>query len=104
MSKQLANLRPTPATQAANVLKAWVVRDEDAFHREIGQTFECCAAEATGFEDENLELLRAVAGSLRERPMNSEYEPMVHLCIDLLIHLAGHSGTDWAACGAEMRA
>ena len=98
MSKPVSTSGTTPAVQAANVLRAWIVRDEAAFHREIGRTFEFCSSGSTGFDDENFELLRAVAGSLRGRSLDSDCEPMVHLCINLLIHLAGHCWSDSAVC------
>lgn len=88
MSKPVANSSPDPAVQAANVLKAWVYCDESAFRREINNTVALCS-EASMREDEHLELLRAIAESLRHKPLDSSSEPMVHLCIELLVHLAG---------------
>jgi len=87
MSKRFAT-PPNPAAQAASVLKAWVYCDEAAFRREINKTVALCSEDGL-LEDEHVELLRAIAESLRHKPLDARSEPMVHLCIELLIHLAG---------------
>lgn len=51
----------------------------------------CCVSEVSTLEDENLELLQtAVAGLNQCTPLREEQpaDPVVRLCINLLLHLA----------------
>jgi hypothetical protein len=91
MSKPFANPATTPALQAANVLRAWVTCNEAAFRYELAKTLEFCSVQPTACEEEQVEVLKAVAGSLRNAPLGSVCSTMVHLCVDLLVHLSGQS-------------
>jgi hypothetical protein len=91
MSNRLAIPASVSSMQAAKVLRAWVVADEPAFRAEIRRTLELCSAGEGAFEEENILLLKAVAEALKRAPLNAECESMVHLCINLLIHIASHS-------------
>ncbi len=104
ISKPSANLHSNSAFQAANVLRAWLRSDETAFRSELMRTLELCSMPATAAEEEKLELLQAVAGSLRETPLDSVCQSTVHLCLDLLVHLAGQSWTDPTLCSPGLEA
>jgi hypothetical protein len=97
MSNRLAT--PTaPAVCAANALRAWARRDEAAFRGELARSMELCAGPEPGENNEQMELLHAVAESLGKAPLGSVSEPMVDVCIDLLVHLAGET----AACAPNV--
>src|SRR5208283_614979 len=87
-----------PARHAGNILSAWVCRDEAALREEIAKGLDCCSAlHVSPSEEENLELLKVVVGRLNEYPavLNSEpADPMVRVCISLLMHLAVQP--DWS--------
>jgi hypothetical protein len=91
----MANLCPvlvTPTHQAGNILRAWVCRDDAALRKEFARGMELCASpRGLAMEEENLDLLKAVVARLDECPAewNAEpADPMVRLCMNLLIHLA----------------
>ena len=82
-----------PAHQAGNILKAWVSRDEAALRKELAKGLNLCPPpHGLALEEENLDLLKAVVVKLEDRPtlLNAEpADPVVRLCINLLMHLAG---------------
>ena len=96
MSKLISTQGAACAQQASSMLRAWVLSDERAFQLAVGETLRLCAVEPTGLHEEQVELLKAVAGALRSRPMSAKYESTVHLCINLLVHLAGQP---WCSVG-----
>jgi hypothetical protein len=93
----MTNLYPgpvaAPARHAGNILSAWVCRDQAALREEIAKGLDLCSApHVLPAEEENLELLKVVVGWLNEGPvvLNKEpADPMVRVCISLLMHLAG---------------
>jgi hypothetical protein len=85
---------PPPAVQAANVLRAWVSCDEAAFRCELGKTFDLRLAQTTAGEEERVELLKVVAASLRQAPLGAVSNSLVHLCVDLLVHLSDQSACE----------
>ena len=82
-----------PARHAGNILSAWVCGDEAALREELAKGLDLCSApHVLPVEEENLELLKAVATRLNECPAVLKAEPadpMVGVCISLLMHLAG---------------
>ena len=81
-----------PARHAGNILSAWVCGDEAALREELAKGLDLCSApHVLPVEEENLELLKAVATRLNEFPAVLKAEPadlMVGVCISLLMHLA----------------
>ena len=81
-----------PARHAGNILSAWVRGDEAALRKEFAKGLDLRSApHLPPLEEENLELLQAVVGRLNECPAVLDAEPadpMVGLCISLLMHLA----------------
>jgi hypothetical protein len=82
----------TPAHQAGNILRAWVCRDEAGLRQEFARGLELCSSpHGLAVEDENLDLLKAVAARLDDCPAvwNAKpADPIVRLCVSLLMHLA----------------
>jgi hypothetical protein len=92
----MADLYPvpvTPAHQAGNILRAWACRDEAALRKEFTKGLDLRSSpHGLALEEENLELLKAVVARLNECPavLNAKpADPIVKLCISLLMHLAG---------------
>ena len=93
----MTNLYPcpvaAPARHAGNILSAWVCGDEATLREELVRGLELFSSpHVLPLEEENLELLNAVAAWLNEGPvaLNKEpADPMVRVCISLLMHLAG---------------
>ena len=87
-----------PARHAGNILSAWVCRDEAALREELAKGMDLCSApHFPPPEEENLELLKAVVIRLNECPAILDAEPadpMVRVCISLLLHLAVQP--DWS--------
>ncbi|MGA2198126.1 MAG: hypothetical protein ABSH40_22865 [Bryobacteraceae bacterium] len=98
----MADLYPgpvaAPACYAGNILGAWVCGDETTLRQELAKGLDYCSApHALPLEEENLELLKAVVARLNACPavLNAEpADPMVRVCISLLMHLAGQF--DWS--------
>ena len=92
----MADLYPgpvaAPARHAGNILSAWVCGDEATLRVELARGLELFSSpHVLPLEDENQELLNAVATWLNEGPavLNAEpADPMVRVCISLLMHLA----------------
>jgi hypothetical protein len=92
----MADLYPgpvaAPARHAGNILSAWVCGDEATLREELARGLELFSSpRVLPLEEENLELLNAVATWLNEGPvvLNEEpADPMVRVCISLLMHLA----------------
>ena len=91
-----------PARHAGNILRAWVCRDQAALQEEIAKGLDLCSApHVRPAEEENLELLQVVVGRLSECPAMLDTEPvdpMVRVCISLLMHLAVQP--DWSESSA----
>jgi hypothetical protein len=91
------NLGPVAgsAHHAGNILSAWVCGDEATLREELARGLAVCSApHALPLEEEKLELLKAVMTRLDECPtvLNAEpADPMVGVCISLLMHLAGQA-------------
>jgi hypothetical protein len=81
-----------PARQAENILRAWRRRDRAALRAEFEKGLSMCAAPgASGSEEEEIELLQAVVAKLDGYPGGvrpKSADPVVKLCITLLLHLA----------------
>lgn len=102
MSNRLATLPAASATQAANVLRAWAASDETGFRAELDRTASLCSAQPSAAEEEKLDLLEAVAVTLLRMPVGDRGQPMAHVCIGLLAHLAGQgAGTEGVAWASE---
>ena len=97
MDQLFSKFTTPPAQQASNILKAWVCYDESALRKELNEGLKLCSsAEAFGLEEENIELLKTVVLRLDECPaLNTERaDPVVRLCMNLLMHLAGRPAED----------
>ena len=99
-----------PARHAGKILSAWVCGDEAALRKEFAKGLDLCSApHVLPLEEENLELLKAVVGWLNECPAVWDAEPadpMVGVCISLLMHLAvppdwSESSAGWPADGMD---
>ena len=81
-----------PARHAGNILSAWVCGDDATFREELAKGLDLCfAPHVPLLDEENLELLKAVVEWLNECPAVLKAEPadpMVRVCISLLMHLA----------------
>lgn len=92
MKESVRQLGTGPVQQAGTILKAWMCQDDIALRKELKNGLDLCwASEPTGLEDEHLELLKAVASGLNQSPTPPSAQPadpVVRLCIDLLLHLA----------------
>ena len=93
MANLYADPVPAPARHAGNILSAWVCGNEAALREELAKGLDLCSApHVLSVEEENLELLQAVVTRLNECPavLNAKpADPIVKLCISLLMHLAG---------------
>ena len=82
-----------PARQADNILRAWMCQDSGALWQELKSGLDLCyPAHANGQEEEHLELLQTVVARLEQsRALRGGQppDPVVRICIDLLLHLAG---------------
>jgi hypothetical protein len=98
----MADLYPgpvaAPARHAGNILSAWVCGDEAALREELAKGLDLCSApHVLPVEEENLELLKAVVARLNDCPdvcHAGTADPMVRVCISLLMHLAVQP--DWS--------
>jgi len=92
MVETLPSRMTAPARQAENILQAWRRRDAAALRAEFEKGLSLCATPgALGDEEEQIDLLRAVAAKLGGYPAGAGLEPadpVVRLCITLLLHLA----------------
>ena len=81
-----------PSSQATAVLKAWVRGDEGALRHEFEEGLRLCTLEKLdGLAEERVELLKTVLTRLNDYPSAlcaRPPDPMVRLCINLLMHVA----------------
>ena len=95
MLEVVSTPNPSPARQASDILRAWVRQDRLALREEFEKGLSLCTQpDAFGFEDEQVDLLKAVVSRLSVRPgadRPDPGDPVVRLCITLLMHLAGQS-------------
>lgn len=80
--------------QAGNILRAWIRCDASSLRKEFKKGLELgWSSDAPGLEEERLELLRTVLTQLNDRlPTSEPADPMVRLCISLLMHLTAFKG------------
>jgi hypothetical protein len=96
-----------PGRQASNILKAWVCRDDEALRHEFEEGLHLgTSVRLRGLEEEQVELLKTVVTRLKDCSSGLRAEPpdpMVRLCIDLLMHLANQSGggASWPSGAAQ---
>jgi len=99
MLETLPSRMTAPARQAENILRAWRRRDTVALRAEFEKGLTLCAAPgAPGAEEEQVDLLHAVVAKLDGYPGGvrpKSADPVVRLCITLLLHLATQS--EWGA-------
>ncbi len=99
MVETLPSRMTAPARQAENILRAWRRRDTAALRAEFAKGLSMCAAPgAPGDEEEQVDLLHAVVAKLDGHPGGvraKSADPVVRLCITLLLHLATRS--EWGA-------
>jgi hypothetical protein len=97
MGELLGSTVTAPAQQATSILRAWVLRDEVGLRRELYTGLHLpTSAGSLGFEDEMVDLLKAVLGRLDTNPdvlFADQNDPGVRLCMNLLLHLARSSDT-----------
>jgi hypothetical protein len=77
--------------QAQSLLRAWVCGDLPRLRAELDRSTFIAAAADSHPESEQLELLKSVAGQMRNcRDLYAERstDPQLGLCVDLLVHLA----------------
>jgi len=83
----------TASQQASRILKAWMSQDEAALQSEFEKGMGLCRDdELSSLEGEHMELLQTLLGRLHRNPgflCGRASHPAIHLCIDLLTHLAG---------------
>jgi len=95
MVQVLARANPSPARQASDILRAWVRQDRLALREEFEKGLSLCSQpDAVGLEDEQIDLLKAVVSRLNVGPgavRPDPGDPVVRLCITLLMHLAAQS-------------
>ena len=82
-----------PARHAGNILSAWVCGDEAALREELAKGLDLCSSPHVPalWRKKTWSLLKAVVARLNECPavLNAEpADPMVRVCISLLMHLA----------------
>jgi hypothetical protein len=87
--------RPTPLAvqQAQALLQAWVCGDLPRLKAELDRSTYIPLAGCYA-HDEQLELLKSVAGQMRTSPdlyAERTTDPQLGLCVDLLMHLASCS-------------
>jgi hypothetical protein len=86
-----------PAQQADHILKAWICQDTVTLREELQRGLDlCCVSEVSALEDEHLELLQTVAARLNQcAPLRNAQppDPVVGLCLNLLLHLAAQTPT-----------
>jgi hypothetical protein len=95
-----------PARHAGDILSAWVSRDEAALREELAKGLGLCSApHVLPPEEENLELLKAIVTRLNECPALLDAEPadpMVRVCLSLLMHLAVRPDRSESSQGSPM--
>jgi len=77
--------------QAQSLLRAWVCGDLPRLRAELDRSTFLFPISDTHAESEQLELLKSVAGQMRNcRDLYAERssDPQLGLCVDLLVHLA----------------
>jgi hypothetical protein len=82
--------------QAARILEAWMRQDKDALRTEFQRGLSICneRPEALAVEEEHVELLKGVISKLEGADPS---DPVVRLCLSLLVHLAAQ-GDQAPAC------
>jgi len=100
-----AGTMPTPAEQAGNILRAWVRLDHESLREEFSKGLALCSSfRMAGMEAKRLDLLRAAADGLDDRPAEwaaRAKDPLVKLCISLLMQLADPGAWEWPAARSE---
>jgi hypothetical protein len=95
MVQTLPSPLTAPARQAENILRAWRRQDAAALRLEFRKGLSMCALPgALGVEEEQVDLLQAVAEKMHDYPDSARLEPgdpVVRLCMTLLAHLATQS-------------
>ena len=87
--------RSNASQQASAILRAWVRQDPIALRQEFEKGLNLYVQPgAYAFEDEQLELLKGVVAKLGDPTRTNSLEPgdpIVRLCMNLLVHLAAQS-------------
>jgi len=91
MKNSPSNMTGESRQQARTILRAWYSCNEGEFLRKLQAASRIRPVlNASALEQEKVEVLKAVVGRLKQCPnaLQSQPDPIVSLCIKLLLHLA----------------
>jgi hypothetical protein len=95
MALMLVRRRPPAAAHIAeNLLHTWIRGDRSRLEVELDRTTSSSLDEPDDEEMERLQLVKSIAARMKRCPntyASRSTDPVLHLCVDLLAHLACRS-------------